>query len=209
MGIDIRDGLQLECIQCALCVDACNDIMHKIGRPQNLIAYDTIANQEASAKGTTAKVKLLRPRILLYFGLIAVVGLIMLAALLNRAVLEANVIADRNPLFVRFANGDIRNGFTVKILNKLHEPRTIRSGDFRTSGCQADGRRPGRRAKPAVVVPTDVLAEHRVFISVPGAEAAKLGSQTEPFTFIVHDTASDVPCQARRNVPEALSSMFR
>ena len=44
-GIDIRDGSQLECIQCALCIDACNDIMQKVGRPTNLIAYDTVAKQ--------------------------------------------------------------------------------------------------------------------------------------------------------------------
>ena len=50
-GIDIRDGSQLECIQCALCIDACNDIMGKVGRPRGLIAYDTIAGQEAAAKG--------------------------------------------------------------------------------------------------------------------------------------------------------------
>ena len=51
-GIDIRDGSQLECIQCALCIDACNDIMDKVGRPRGLIGYDTIAKQEAAAKGT-------------------------------------------------------------------------------------------------------------------------------------------------------------
>src|SRR6516165_3852827 len=47
MGIDIRDGAQLECIQCALCNDACDDIMTKVGRPRGLIGYDTIAKQEA------------------------------------------------------------------------------------------------------------------------------------------------------------------
>jgi cytochrome c oxidase accessory protein FixG len=192
MGIDIRDGLQLECIQCALCVDACNDIMSKIGRPKNLIAYDTIANQEATAKGSSAELKLLRPRIFLYFGLIALVGLIMLGTLMQRAVLEANVIADRNPLFVQLANGDIRNGFTVKILNKMHEPRTI--------ALEVDGLPNARltligqegAARPAVVVPTDVLAEHRVFITMPAADAAKLPSQTAPFSFIARDTTSDV-----------------
>ena len=50
-GIDIRDGSQLECIQCALCIDACDDIMGKVGRPRGLIAYDTIAGQEAAAEG--------------------------------------------------------------------------------------------------------------------------------------------------------------
>ncbi len=50
-GIDIRDGSQLECIQCALCIDACDDIMGKVGRPRGLIAYDTIAKQEAASEG--------------------------------------------------------------------------------------------------------------------------------------------------------------
>ncbi len=68
MGIDIRDGLQLECIQCALCIDACDDIMTKIGRPTRLIAYDTIANQEAMAKGSSAPVKIFRTRTFLYAG---------------------------------------------------------------------------------------------------------------------------------------------
>ena len=52
-GIDIRDGSQLECIGCGLCIDACNEIMDKVGRPRGLIAYDTIAGQEAAAQGGT------------------------------------------------------------------------------------------------------------------------------------------------------------
>ena len=80
-GIDIRDGSQLECIQCALCIDACNDIMGKIGRPRGLIAYDTIAGQEAAAKGGAAPLQLVRARTLLYAGLIGLVGAIMLVAL--------------------------------------------------------------------------------------------------------------------------------
>src|SRR5215468_9856088 len=99
MGIDIRDGSQLECIQCALCIDACNDIMGKIGRPRGLIAYDTIAGQEAAARGSKAPVKLVRARTLLYAGLIGLVGTIMLVALLQRTVLEVNVLHDRNPPF--------------------------------------------------------------------------------------------------------------
>ena len=47
MGIDIRDGAQLECINCALCIDACDEIMDKVGRPQGLIAYDTFRNLAA------------------------------------------------------------------------------------------------------------------------------------------------------------------
>ena len=55
-GIDIRDGFQLECIGCGLCVDACNEVMAKIGRPLNLIAYDSQRNQGARSHGATARV---------------------------------------------------------------------------------------------------------------------------------------------------------
>ena len=65
----------------------------------------------------------MRPRTLLYAGLICLVGAIMLAALLNRTTLEINVLHDRNPPYVLLSDGGVRNGYTVKILNKLHEPR--------------------------------------------------------------------------------------
>ena len=83
-GIDIRDGSQLECIQCALCIDACNDIMDRVGRPRSLIGYDTIARQEAAARrarrrcGSCARARCSMP------GLIGLVGGIMLVAWLHR-----------------------------------------------------------------------------------------------------------------------------
>ena len=53
-GIDIREGLQMECIGCGLCVDACNEIMTKIDRPLNLVTFDTHNNQVARSHGSTA-----------------------------------------------------------------------------------------------------------------------------------------------------------
>ena len=188
MGIDIRDGLQLECIQCALCIDACDDIMTKIGRPTRLIAYDTIANQVAMTTGGSAPVKIFRTRTFLYTGLIALVGLIMLGTLLNRSVLEANVLADRNPLFVQLANGDIRNGFTLKVLNKLHEPRNFAVS---LEGLPGGQLRLGDQEKPEITVPTDVMSEFRVFVTVPKAELGNLTGETSPFNFIVRDTSSN------------------
>ena len=55
MGIDIRDGQQLECITCALCIDACNTVMDKVGLPPNLISYDTLANVERVRSGGAAR----------------------------------------------------------------------------------------------------------------------------------------------------------
>ncbi|HKD47670.1 MAG TPA: cytochrome c oxidase accessory protein CcoG, partial [Rhizomicrobium sp.] len=55
MGIDIRDGAQLECINCGLCIDACDDVMHRVGRPKGLIAYDTEANVLRRLKGEKSR----------------------------------------------------------------------------------------------------------------------------------------------------------
>ncbi len=190
MGIDIRDGAQLECIQCALCIDACNEIMERVGRPANLIAYDTIAGQAAARENRPARIPYFRSRTLLYFGLIALVGTIMLIALNNRTILETSVLADRNPLFVQLANGDIRNGYTLKILNKRHEPREF---DISIDGLPdatfvIQGQ--NNSAKPVVSVPTDVLKDFRIFVIVPAAAVKSLNKKGAPFAFLVRDTKS-------------------
>jgi cytochrome c oxidase accessory protein FixG len=186
-GIDIRDGSRLECIQCALCIDACNDIMDKIGRPRGLIAYDTIAKQEAATRGIKAPLRLLRVRTLLYAGLIGLVGAIMLAAWLNRTTLEINVLHDRNPPFVLLSDGAVRNGYTVKILNKLHEPRNF---TLAVRGlAQARIVIVGSDAGAAIQVRTDDLRELRVLVTVPAAELAKLEGVTS-IALVVHDIDS-------------------
>ncbi|MBT3558286.1 MAG: cytochrome c oxidase accessory protein CcoG [Rhodospirillales bacterium] len=125
MGIDIRDGQQMECITCALCIDACDNIMEKVGRPRGLIAYDSLANADRRAKDQHGSIKFIRGRTLVYAGVLVIVAAGMLAALLLRSDLDINVLHDRNPLFTALSNGDIRNGFTFKILNKSREQRTF------------------------------------------------------------------------------------
>ncbi len=90
MGIDIRNGPQLECIQCALCIDACNDIMDKIDRPRGLIAYTTERNQESKTSGPRDGLRIVRPRTILYSVAIAIVGSVMLWALLNRSSVDVS-----------------------------------------------------------------------------------------------------------------------
>jgi cytochrome c oxidase accessory protein FixG len=117
-GIDIRDGNQLECIGCGLCVDACNGVMAKIGRPPDLIAWDTERRQAQRARGEAPTYRLVRPRTVLYALLFLGVALAMLVSLALRDDAAINVLHDRNPLFVTLADGSVRNGYTVKILNK-------------------------------------------------------------------------------------------
>lgn len=130
VGIDIRNGLQYQCIACGLCIDACNDIMNKIGRPRDLIRYAT-AQQQAdhpckgkACQGTctppSRKFNILRPRTFYYIGIMALVGGIMLFTLLNREPFALNVLHERNPLFVKLSDGSVRNSYTIHILNRTH-----------------------------------------------------------------------------------------
>ncbi|HKO08839.1 MAG TPA: cytochrome c oxidase accessory protein CcoG, partial [Alphaproteobacteria bacterium] len=76
-GIDIRDGQQLECIGCGLCIDACNTVMPAVGRPGDLITFDTLANQQGRAEGKAAVYRLLRPRTIIYATVLTAVSAIM------------------------------------------------------------------------------------------------------------------------------------
>jgi cytochrome c oxidase accessory protein FixG len=187
MGIDIRDGMQLECINCGLCVDACNDIMAKIGRPKNLIAYDTDANIARRQHHDRPQVKLVRPRTILYVVLLAAISVAMVVSFGNRTTLELNVIKDRSPPFVPMSDGSVRNGYMLKVLNKANETRA-----FTITATGADGvtlTRVGGVSPEGVLsieIEPDRLQTFRVFLTVPreGLTAANL-----PVTFEV--AASD------------------
>lgn len=179
MGIDIRDGQQLECIQCALCIDACDDIMAKVDRPFGLIGYDTLQNIEAPAGAPRQPLRLLRPRVLLYSALIVLVTGLMLWAWLMRSTVEISVIPDRNPLFVVLSDGSIRNGYTLKVLNKTHETRSFRLGveglpKFEAAIVGFD------RADAAIAVDPDTVRAMKVYVSVPRGVLSDMGGDVAP-----------------------------
>lgn len=120
-GIDIRNGLQMECIACGLCVDACDNVMDKVGLPRGLIRYDTL--NHLADPIPEKKFKILKPRTFLYSTILILVSALMLRSLIFKATLETSVIPDRNPIFVTMSDGSIRNGYTVKIMNKTHEKK--------------------------------------------------------------------------------------
>ncbi len=124
-GVDIRNGPNLGCIQCGLCIDACDAVMTKIGRPPRLIAYDTDLNITARQEGQQPHFNIVRARTILYAAILAVIGGIMLFTLATRHAEAVNVIHDRNPIFVRMSDGAIRNAFTVRIINKRLEARAF------------------------------------------------------------------------------------
>lgn len=169
MGIDIRNGLQMECIACGLCVDACNDVMDKVGLPQGLIRYDTINRIEA-APGTPEKkapFQFIRPRTIYYAVILAIVGGTMLGALILRKPLELHVLRDRTPLFVQLSSGDIRNGYVVKILNKTHQHRTYALSVEGLENPSIEVKAAGEAESGALYVPADSVGTYHVFVSAP------------------------------------------
>ena len=173
MGIDIRDGSQLECIQCSLCIDACNGIMRKIGRPEGLIAYDSLKNFERRKEGKENVFRIIRPRTILYSIILGLVGIIMLYSLMNRSELDVNILRDRNPLFVQLSSGDIRNGYTIKIMNKstAAEDYKIEIGGVSNYSLRGDGiDRYDDNGTPIISVERDKLRSIKLYIAVPANE---------------------------------------
>jgi cytochrome c oxidase accessory protein FixG len=185
MGIDIRDGAQLECIQCALCIDACDDIMKKVGRPTGLITYETDDNIDRFQKGEKAVYKFIRPRTVVYATAFAIVAAIMLGALLNRSELELNSQRDRNPNFVTLSDGSVRNGYNLKVVNKANEPRTL------TLSIEGDPQIQTRllgapdNAPMQLTVDADRTQDFVIYLTLP---ADAIDSPREEFEFRVTDT---------------------
>jgi cytochrome c oxidase accessory protein FixG len=110
-GIDIRDGLQYECIACSACIDACDEIMDKMSYPRGLVRYTT----DSAALGK--RPRLLRPRIIVYATILLVLCGILVAHISQRVALDLDVIRDRNTLYRETNEGLIENVYTLKILN--------------------------------------------------------------------------------------------
>ena len=173
-GIDIRNGPQIGCITCGLCIDACDRVMTQIERPRGLIAYDTFENGELERKKLKSKPvakALFRPRTILYFSAWAAIGLIMLFGVANRTRLDISAQQDRNPVYVRLSDGQVRNGFTIKLRNMQARPRPVEVSVSGLPGAvlwTADGVREGATTRVTATVEPDALAKLRIFVAAPG-----------------------------------------
>lgn len=164
MGIDIRNGLQMECIACGLCVDACNDIMDKLELPRGLVRYDTERHIEMRSKGILEKFKFIRPRTIYYAIILSIVGSMMLYALITRTSLELHVLHDRNPLFVQLSSGEIRNGYEIKILNKTHNDQIYKLSIDGIEGARLDVAASGTINADTLSVKSGGVGHYHVFV---------------------------------------------
>ncbi len=181
-GVDIRNGSQLGCIQCGLCIDACDNVMKEIGRAPHLIYYDNDINIARRRNGKKSIYKPVRARTLVYPAIIGLVGVIMITKLATRSDLGVDVLHDRNPLAVAMADGGVHNGYTVRLLNKQANDRKI---DLSVTG--APGLKVEIIGDPSVdkvTVGPDTTLELRVLVTSPPNMTP---AEAVPITFIAQD----------------------
>jgi cytochrome c oxidase accessory protein FixG len=185
-GIDIREGSQIGCITCALCIDACDQIMNQIGRPPKLIGYTTALDAMVAAEGGTpqsAGKRILRFRTIVYFLVWVGIGLGMLFALGQRERIDISISQNRNPLWVRLSDGSIRNNYVIKIRNMQNRPRMMEVGlEGLSSAVMWDegGQRETAGRTVRLQVPADAVARERLFVVASGT-----GDRREEMSFMV------------------------
>ncbi len=154
-GIDIRNGTQLECVNCTACIDACDDVMIKIGKPKGLIRF---ASYNSIKEGI---LKIINARVIAYsFVLVALIGLLSFA-LVTRSNVETTVLKVPGTLYQREA-GFITNLYNIEFVNKTFEPIKLEVKVEEPNGVQilkADGK--------AIDIPAEGMAKSIFFIKIP------------------------------------------
>jgi cytochrome c oxidase accessory protein FixG len=152
-GIDIRNGTQLECVHCTACIDACDAVMAKIGRPKGLIRY---ASLDGIERGEPLRIT---PRLIGYSVILLGLGALLAVLLLTRSDAQTTLLRAQGALFQKMPDGRYSNLYTVKVVNKTSREMPVElrleqpEGSLRVMG------------KPLVAPPQN-LAETSVLIEL-------------------------------------------
>ncbi|MBI4754998.1 MAG: cytochrome c oxidase accessory protein CcoG [Betaproteobacteria bacterium] len=169
-GIDIRNGLQYECIGCAACVDACDQVMDKVGYRRGLIRYTTENAMEQHWGWKDILAHIVRPRILIYTSILAVITVAFVWGLATKATLRVDVIRDRATLAREVEDGLIENVYRLQVMNVSESPQRYVLSTMGLDRIQL-------MAEPIMDVPAATTKSFTVQVRVP-PESAKKGSHT-------------------------------
>lgn len=190
-GVDIRGGQQEGCIMCGLCLDACDAVMEKIGKPEGLIKY---ASWDG-IRGKHEKPLFKRPRVWLYTTIMTIALAGIIVGLSGMESIELKVLHARQPLFVLQSDGTIQNRYTLKVLNKLSADMTVKvtvkENDLK--GLIISSSEKAVKAHHGTVTPLTV------FIKVP---KKNLTEKSTPITFVIEgkDSSGKVYHSERESV---------
>jgi cytochrome c oxidase accessory protein FixG len=168
-GIDIRNGLQMECVHCTQCIDACDRIMDKVGTPRGLIRYSSQEELAGRPK------RLLRVRTVLYPAAFLAAFGTLLVLLVNKDTADVTVLRGLGAPFTEDANGTVTNQVRIKIAN--------RGGADARYRIELDGAAGGRVIAPEnpLVVTEGATRETSIFVLLPRARFAN-GERTVSIT---------------------------
>ncbi len=178
-GVDIRGGQQEGCIMCALCIDACDQVMDKINKPRGLIRYASW--DEIMGKQEEPLYK--RPRVWVYTAILLISVLGVLLGLSGMQALELKVLHSRQPLFVLQSDGSIQNKYTLKVLNKRQEDIKVMVSvdDSNFNELEILGAEKAVLAKHGTVTPVTI------YVRIPKKE---LKEKSQPIVFAIKGTDS-------------------
>lgn len=183
-GIDIRQGLQYECIGCAACIDVCDGVMDKMQYPRGLIRY---ATQNGMANHWTRGQMLrhvLRPRVLVYTGILLLIVGAMLTSLWLREPFRVDVVRDRASIARLVGDGEIENVYRLQVMNATEQPQRYRITASGLAGAMVVD-----LAEPVAVAP----AQARwipLAVRIPHDTARSAGGGAHPLQLHIEQLAS-------------------
>ncbi len=175
-GIDIRDGTQMECVNCTACIDACDDVMEKIGRPRGLIRFASLNGIE---KGERIRVT---PRLLGYCAILLLLCAALIALLLTRSDVDVTLLRAPGALYEQTVDGRISNLYLLKLTNKTHREIPVElklentEGSLSILGGQLN-------------LPADKQSDASVVIEIP---SNKLTSGNTPVTVGIYSAGKSI-----------------
>lgn len=182
-GIDIRDGLQLECIACAACIDACDNMMDQINAPRGLIRYTS-----STALKEGGHTKFIRPKTLAYGLVLAVVFVLFIVMLSSKSHVELNILRDRNVFARNVAGQKVQNSYIIKVLNKTNDARTFTLSVEGLDGLEIVDNRP-------FTVPAAQVHETVIRINAPRTVVQNKASHDIRLSAIPEDAPQDAASQ--------------
>jgi cytochrome c oxidase accessory protein FixG len=167
-GIDIRKGLQYECIGCAACIDVCDQVMDKVGLPRGLVRYSTENAMAQKLEKTDIISHIIRPRIILYTAILILITGLAAWFLAHRIPLKVDIIRDRSTLAREADDGQIENVYSLQIMNTEEKPHRYVVTVDGLEGAKIDG-------ATEVEVPAATLQSFMTVVRVP-PDAGKKGA---------------------------------
>lgn len=167
-GIDIRNGTQLECVNCTACMDACDDVMIKINKPTGLIRLSSYTAIKEGAQ------KLFTPRIAGYLFVLTALIALLSYLIFTRADIETTILKVPGTLYTKTDDGQITNLYTIEFLNKTYDdiPLEVKI----ESPAEATYMKIG---DPAIVVPKEGILKGMIMVKLPESAISSMKTVIE------------------------------